>query len=187
MYTTTNDWLEGDLRNITTGSSGTRLSAKTIDFFFLAPSYNVIVRSNFFLDFSFEFHMCMQVFGVKLFSNDKIDFEIMKLDEKSKYHFVKALSTMWMNVWCPKYAQTLESHTRMSWKNKNNFWCTSDLVLAMVKKSMYCLIPHLVLQLYKSFSSKQTSETALVTDFVPFFSAEVARSRIKQFFGTSAE
>ena len=51
----------------------------------------------------------------------------------------------------------------------------------------YCLIPHLVLQLYKSFSSKQTSETALVTDFVPFFSAEVARSRIKQFFGTSAE
>mgnify|MGYP006863605678 CR=1 FL=1 len=185
MYTTTNDWLEGDLRNITTGSSGTRLSAKTIDFFFLAPSYNVIVRSNFFW---FQFWiMCVQVFGVKKFYKDKINFEVMMLDEKSKYHFVKALSTMWMNVWCPKYAQTLESHTRMSWKNKNNFWCTSDLVLAMVKKSMYCLIPHLVLQLYKSFSSKQTSETALVTDFVPFFSAEVARSRIKQFFGTSAE
>ena len=63
-------------------------------FFFLAPSYNVIVRSNFFLDFSFEFYMCVQFFGVIMFYKDKINFEIMKLDKKSKCDFVKAFAPM---------------------------------------------------------------------------------------------
>jgi hypothetical protein len=47
--------------------------------------------------------------------------------------------------------------------------CTSYLSSTCSGEGIYCLIPYLVLQLYKSFSSKQTSETALVTDFVPFF------------------
>ena len=75
---------------------------------------------------------------------------------------------MWMSdarntlrLWNP-----IQEHKRI----KTTFdVCTSYLSSTCSGEGIYCLIPYLVLQLYKSFSSKQTSETALVTDFVPFF------------------